>query len=46
MRPGAAPKAICRCWRDREAIGALEDRLRGVIGLAAPVYWNMEKFAG
>jgi len=21
------------------------DRLRGVIGLAAPVYWNMEKFA-
>jgi peptide/nickel transport system substrate-binding protein len=22
------------------------DRLRGVIGLAAPVYWNMEKFAG
>jgi len=23
-----------------------KDRLRGVIGLAAPVYWNMEKFAG
>jgi peptide/nickel transport system substrate-binding protein len=22
-----------------------KDRLRGVIGLAAPVYWNMEKFA-
>jgi len=23
-----------------------KDRLRGVIGLAAPVYWNMEKFGG
>jgi peptide/nickel transport system substrate-binding protein len=23
-----------------------KDRLRGVIGLAAPVYWNMEKLAG
>ena len=23
-----------------------KDRLRGVVGLAAPVYWNMEKFAG
>jgi peptide/nickel transport system substrate-binding protein len=23
-----------------------KDRLRGVIGLASPVYWNMEKFAG
>ena len=23
-----------------------KDRLRGVIGLAAPVYWNIEKFAG
>jgi len=23
-----------------------KDRLRGVIGLAAPVYWNMKKFAG
>ena len=23
-----------------------KDRLRGVIGLAAPVYWSMEKFAG
>jgi hypothetical protein len=22
-----------------------QDRLRGVIGLAAPVYWNMEKIA-
>jgi peptide/nickel transport system substrate-binding protein len=23
-----------------------KDRLRGIVGLAAPVYWNMEKFAG
>jgi len=23
-----------------------KDRLRGVIGLAAPVYWNMGKLAG
>jgi hypothetical protein len=23
-----------------------KDRLKGVIGLAEPVYWNMEKFVG
>jgi hypothetical protein len=22
------------------------DRLKGVIGMVSPVYWNMEKFAG
>jgi hypothetical protein len=23
-----------------------KDRLKGVIGMVSPVYWNMEKFAG
>jgi hypothetical protein len=30
----------------RVGLAATQDRLKGVIGLAAPVYWTMEKFVG